>query len=276
MDKKIAIVISIIGIGFNIIFYFLREVVEKMSIAVIITGLTIGSLLTIFGIISLFTDKLWRIIMRIHWQLPITIKRERSLLQTDNDIEAYNTLGVQNQELLDKYKRLINYDRAHLREAEIITKFRCEFPGCNQVSGGVIVFKFDIFNGSIFQVEIGAQIEGNLTATCGHFLNRIELAGLEIIDHICSGMIVLQQPILPELCKDINQKALRPGGYEVTFNFENLKIYINESNSTVAGNLQLLKLPKTLTYNIKLHEIKSGESVFGEYKLDLIQETNDS
>ena len=182
------------------------------------------------------------------------------------------TITDKDKAILDKYERLINYDRSHLGDALIFTKSRCEFPRCNQVSGGVFIFEFDIFNGSIFQVEIGTKIEGILTATCGDFINKIELKNTEVIDHICSGMIVLQQPILPELCKDINQKSLRPEGYEVTFNFKDLKIHICESNSTVLSNLQLLKLPKTLRYNIKLHEIKSGESVFGQYELDLIQE----
>lgn len=94
MDKRTPIIISIIGLGVAIFSPFIPYLVKDMPTYISVIGCILGVLLIIFGIISIFTDRIWRFIMniRLHW--PITFREGKQPIEIespkcDGGIEVY-------------------------------------------------------------------------------------------------------------------------------------------------------------------------------------------
>jgi hypothetical protein len=194
-------------------------------------------------------------------------------IQTDIQVTTNEILiTAEEKDLLDNYKSLINNERAHLNEIVIVLKGKLYHHTFNPRDGGEVHFEFNIFNGSVFQVEVGKKVSGELKLQgYNKFLHDIEPLESVIIDRNKYGKVLIKQRILPEVCDDINKKAL--DGFDLIFYFEKVKVDITEFNSNIPYVPKYLVLPKKLSYHIKLQLL---EGKFAKYDITRLHDTNDS
>jgi hypothetical protein len=207
----------------------------------------------------------WPYLKRIHFQNPI---KYSSTAKSGN-------LSLYEQQELEAYQKLMAYDRYHLGDSLVVQNARLSHYSFNTVGGGQLHFTFDVFNGSILEVNVGGNVEGELLANHNNFHDKIEKLESATIPHINWGTVSIKQRVLPQVCGEIITKARDdPDGILLSFNFNDVKIHIDERYPVSTSISQYLKIPEKLAYRIKMRELKMGDSVFGDYEITL--ETSDS
>lgn len=146
-----------------------------------------------------------------------------------------------------------DYDKYHLKERMIVKDERVTSWKLDPVMGGELKFSLEVFNGSVFpSIKVGHAIEGKLMMRDKEFHDKPEIKLPRNSTHGSWLTIVIAQPVLPEVIKEINEGAINPGGIILPFNFRGVKLYAEaEGLNTGLHPQNTLELTCNLKYRVK-------------------------
>lgn len=166
---------------------------------------------------------------------------------------------MQDQLLLDLYKRQINHDRANLQKLLIIQNEKLFQWNLDTIMGGELQFTFDVFNGSILSVKVGYLVDGYLFIQSRKCHDMAEPLSSLTLDHGLCGTIMIKQRLLPEVCKEIREGASKSDGIVLNLGFENVHIYMDETEILEPNPNNFLKISPNMKFHVKRDDYPNAD-----------------